>query len=380
MTCTNCGCNINIEEASFCPNCGAWNSPETQVATNPSSSKKNNKPNKTIIIVAIIVAITVLLTTLVIVFREPIADLFNKKEQTEETTAKNKDKIDNNQTDDANKNDVADNTEKVTDEEKLPPQGSYIDEDGNVHDVFVDENGDSYYVDEDGGKQEIAEEEIIPPPEYVEPEEDKSDISDELVEEDDVVIDSTSSAKVDADKRMQSYFNIIKTNKYTITGTMKQKDGTVTEFPLYYVRNNNDFYIEAQVPMEEGKEVTASIVYLNGTTYCAIPSMKVYYVLDSSEDVSDEFGTGSFSDEVISKYKFVESGTVVLNGKTYICDVYDMDGETHKYYYDSNNNLVRIEEIYSKNSYTILEIKSMSSTPDTSKLKKPTGIDITGMM
>ena len=366
MVCNNCGYTTNTEGAEFCPNCGAKTVSEIQTFAYSTPPKKK-KTNKTIIIVAIIAAIIALLTTLVIIFREPIIDLLNKEETTEETTSKKEEKSDK-------------KDDEAFIDETLPSIGTFIDEEGNTHDVLVDENGDSYYVDEEGEKQEVSEDEIIPPPELVEPEDSDLEMSDELVEEEDVVVDTTSSAKADAEKRMAIYLNIIKSNKYTISGTMMQKDGSVTTFPLLYVRNNNDFYIEAQVPMEDGKSMKASIVYLNGKTYCAIPSMKVYYVMDSSEGVGDDLGTGTFNDETISKYVFVESGTVTLNGKQYTCDVYDCEGETHKYYYDLNNKLVRIEEIYSKNSYTILEIDSMSAKPDTSKLKKPTGIDITGMM
>ena len=266
-------------------------------------------------------------------------------------------------------------------EENVPSVGSYVDSEGNVHDVYIDKDGNNYYLDENGEKKPVSEDEVIPPPEYIEPGDDKLEMTDDLVG-DETIADSTSdsAAKTEADNRMKTYFNIIKSNQYTISGTMMQMDGSVTKFPLLYVRNNNDFYIEAQVPMEDGKSMKASIVYLNGKTYCAIPSMKVFYTMDTAEGVGDDFGTGTFSDEVISKFVFVESGTVTLNGKQYICDVYNMEGETHKYYYDTNNSLVRIEEIYSEKKYTILEIDSMSAKPDTSKIKKPTGIDITGMM
>ena len=264
-------------------------------------------------------------------------------------------------------------------EENLPTVGSYMDQSGNMHDVFEDKDGNKFYIDENGDKKPVADDEVIAPVEVIDPGDQKLEMTEDLVESD-MVTENSSAVKTEATNRMKTYFDIIGSNKYTINGTMKQMDGSVTEFPILYVRNNNDFYIEAIVPYENGKGVKASIVYIGGTTYCAVPSMKIFYKLASEEDIGEEFGTGTFSSEIMSKLVFVESGTVTINDKQYICDVYDMDGDTHKYYYDSNNTLVRIEEIYSENKYTILEIKSMSATPDTSKIKKPTGIDITGMM
>lgn len=273
---------------------------------------------------------------------------------------------------------VACNVEKTV-TENLPPKGTYIDSNGIPHDVFQDADGNMYYEDEDGNKQIVSEDEVIPEAEFIESEEQQLEMTDDLVENE-IVTDTNSAAKTEAENRMKTYAELLKSNQYTIRGTMKQMDGSVTEFPLIYVRNNSDFYIEAEVPYENGKAMKASVIYMSGTTYCYIPSMKVYYVLDDGENIGDDFGTGTFSDETINKFVFVESGTVTINNTQYTCDVYDFEGETHKYYYDKNGSLVRIEEIYSEKKYTILEVKGMSNKPDTSKIKKPTGIDITDMM
>ena len=263
--------------------------------------------------------------------------------------------------------------------ENLPPQGYYFDEDGIQHEVYVDSEGVYFYTDEEGNRQEVKEEEVIKQVEMIESGKQELEMTDDLVT-DEMVTDKTTEGEAEAQQRMKTYTELLSTNKYTISGTIKQKDTDVQEFPLLYIRNDSDFFIEAEVPFEKGKAIKASIVYLDGTAYCAIPSMKLYYVLDESEDVGDDFGTGTFDDETIKKYVFVESGTVTVNGKSYICDVYDYEGETHKYYYDSDSKLIRIEEIKSEKSYTILEIKGMSSKVDTSKIKKPTGVNVTDMM
>ncbi len=273
---------------------------------------------------------------------------------------------------------VACNVEKTV-SENLPPKGTYIDADGIPHDVFVDEDGNMYYEDEDGERHPVSEDKVISDADFEASGNQKLEMTDDLVENE-MVTDSNAAAKTEAEKRMKTYLELLKSNKYTIRGTMKQKDGSATEFPILYVRNDSDFCIETEVPFEEGKVVKASVVHMSNTTYCVIPSMKVYYVLDSNEDISADFGKGTFSDETISSFVFVESGTVTINGTSYTCDVYDYEGETHKYYYDSNGSLVRIEEIYSEKKYTILEIKGLSDKADTSKIKKPSGVDITNMM
>ena len=95
----------------------------------------------------------------------------------------------------------------------------------------------------------------------------------------------------------------------------------------------------------------------------------------SIEDLAD----GTFDKNSIDVYKFVESGTVTLNGKKYTCDVYEYDTDTIKYYYNSKGEIVRIEKINSRES-VITEIKSLKNTADNSKIKKPKGINITSLV
>ena len=54
-------------------------------------------------------------------------------------------------------------------------------------------------------------------------------------------------------------------------------------------------------------------------------------------------------------------------------------GDTVKYYFDSNDNIVRIERIGKKDS-VITEIASIKNTADESKIKKPSGFDISKLV
>ena len=288
----------------------------------------------------------------------------------------------------------------------------FVDEEGQTQYVEKDEDGNYYYTDSEGvtsviedekyleqikdAEEQIAQEGIqqlvdggIDKVTEKADEDDKLQISDGLIQDgnkednkgnnkEENKVDSTSSAKTEALARISEYQKILKTKKYTIKGTVKQFDGESMEYPVTYIRNGEDFFIEAAIPFEEGKVVKANMIYVKGVAYCYIPSMKVYY--NAGSDLGDDMGVGAFSDNVVEDYTFVETSNITISGKSYICDKYTYDGTTYNYVYDTKGNLVRIEEVYSKNSYVIAEIKSLSPTADTSKIKKPKGIDITSMI
>ena len=289
---------------------------------------------------------------------------------------------------------------KISVKDNASEKPYYVDEEGQTQYVEKDEDGNYYYTDSEGVTTYIEDEKYLEQIKDVEEQiaqdgiqqlidggiedvtekadkNDKLQISDGLVQEDSKT-DNTDNAKRKALARISNYQKILKAKKYTITGTVKQVDTEEMEYPIVYIRNGEDFFIEAAIPFEEGKVVKANMIYLDGTAYCVIPSMMVYY--NAGSDIGDEMGVGTFSDAVVDKYTFAETSNVTINGKTYICDKFTYEGDTYKYIYDSSNNLVRIEEIYSERNYVIAEIKSMSPTADTSKIKKPKGVDITSMI
>ncbi len=276
----------------------------------------------------------------------------------------------------------------------------FVDEEGQTQYVEQDDEGNYFYTDSEGVTSYVEDEKYIEQIKDAEEQiaqegikdlvddglekvtekadkDDKLQISDGLIQGE-TNVDSTTKAKDAALERITEYQKLLKTKKYTITGTIKQNDGEEMSYPIVYIRNGEDFFIEAAIPFEEGKVVKADMIYIKGVAYCYIPSMKVYY--NAGSDLGNDMGVGTFGDAAIEEYKFVETSNVTIGGKSYICDSYTYEGDTYKYVYDSNNKLVRIEEIYSKNDYVIAEIKSMSPTADTSKIKKPKGIDITSVI
>ncbi len=270
-----------------------------------------------------------------------------------------------------------------------------VDDEGQTQKVEKDDEGKFFVTDEDGNKTYVEDDEVIVDKEDKElqdfvanaeknsdkifdnaDKDDKLQMSDELVTDKVVVVDP-DKGESDAMTRLDNYKKVIGTNKFTIEATVKEVGGDNMEYPFLYIRNGNGAYIETAVPFEAGKVVKANMIIVDGVTYCEIPSLKCYMTVDdmSIEDLAD----GTFDENSISLYKFVESGTVTLNGKKYTCDVFSADTDTIKYYYDSKDNLVRIEKIGKRES-VITEIKSMKNTADQSKIKKPKGIDITALV
>jgi hypothetical protein len=190
-----------------------------------------------------------------------------------------------------------------------------IDEEGQTQKAEKDENGDYFITDEEGNTTYVDKDEVVVKndkedeklsefvenaeknPEQVFDEADKDDkleMSDELVTENVVVVEP-DKGKANAKLRLDSYKKIIGTNKFTIEATVKEVGRDNLEYPFTYIRNGNGAYIETAVPFEEGKVVKANMIIVDGNTYCEIPSLKCYMIVDdmSIEDLAD----GTFDNE-----------------------------------------------------------------------------------
>ena len=291
----------------------------------------------------------------------------------------------------------------------------YVDENGVVQNVEQDEDGNYFITDEDGNVSYVDKENVIEQTEINKDtnkdketnkdtnkdnnsKDDKDDIlseintdpdkvfddanknnglnmSDDIIKEE-VVTVPTESGKADATKRLNTYKKIIGTNKFTIQATVKEIGSESTEYPFTYIRSGNGAYIETAVPFDEGKVIKANMIIKDGVTYCEIPSLKSYMVVDDMG--IEDLASGTFSGTEIERYVFSKSGTVKVNGNKYTCDVFMVDNETVKYYYNSKGTLVRIETV-SKHESVITEIKAIKNSADDSKIKKPKGINLTAV-
>lgn len=260
-------------------------------------------------------------------------------------------------------------------------EGKYVvtDEEGNTS--VVDDQNTVDQIEQNKENEELQQilDEIGTDPDKIMEDADKDaglQMTDDLVEEPLVTV-APDKGMSDAKSRLQAYKKILSTNKFTIVATVKEVGTETVEYPFTYIRSGNGAYIETAVPFEEGKVIKANMIIKDGVTYCEIPSLKAYMVV---EDMSiDDLASGTFDGNEVETYTFVESGSVTLNGKKYTCDVYTVDSDTVKYYYDSKDNLVRIERI-SKRESVITEISSIKNTADESKIKKPSGFNITDLV
>lgn len=279
------------------------------------------------------------------------------------------------------------------------PDSYFVDEEGNTQlvekndegkYVVTDKEGNTSVVDDQNTVNQIEQNkenaelesifnEVGTDPDKIMEDADKDaglQMTDDLVEEPLVTV-APDKGESDAENRLQSFKKIIGTNKFTITATVKEVGTETMEYPFTYIRSGNGAYIETAVPFDEGKVIKANMIIKDGVTYCEIPSLKSYMIVDDMG--IEDLASGTFDGKELETYNFVESGSVTLNGKKYICDVYSLDSDTVKYYYDSKDNLVRIEKI-SKRESVITEISSIKNTADESKIKKPSGFNITSLV
>lgn len=276
----------------------------------------------------------------------------------------------------------------------------YVDDEGNTQYVEVDDDGKYYITDDKGNVSYVEDQDVIEQieqnsqsaqledirneigsdPDKIFDDADKDDkfqMSDDLVEEEIVTV-APEKGENESVNRLKSYQKILNANKFTIQATIKEVGSTTAEYPFVYIRSGDGAYIETSVPFDEsGKVIKANMIIKDGVTYCEIPSLKSYMTVD---DMSiDDLASGTFDGNEIETYVYVESGTITLNNKNYTCDVFQVNNETVKYYYDTNNSLVRIERIGKRES-VITEIKSIKNTADESKIKKPKGFNLTFLL
>jgi hypothetical protein len=275
------------------------------------------------------------------------------------------------------------------------PDSFYVDEEGNTQAVIKDDEGKYVVTDKEGNTSVVDDQntidqieqnkeneeiesilsEIETNPDKIMEEANKDDslqMTDDLVEEPLVTVAPVSGESA-AKARIQKYKAVLSSGKFTIDAVVKEVGTETTEYPFTYIRSGDGAYINTAVPFDEGKVIKANMIIVDGVTYCEIPSLNSYMVI---EDMSiEDLASGTFNGSEMETYTYVESGTVTLSGKKFTCDVYSVENDTVKYYYDSKDNLVRIERI-SKNESVITEIKSITNTADASKIKKPSGFDI----
>ncbi len=207
------------------------------------------------------------------------------------------------------------------------------------------------------------------------------EIYDQLIPEDnfekiEVEVDSDGNPKHDdIEKR---YTDIIESGKFTIDMVIKSKnDGQETIVPMCVIRDGDKIYLETAMPINGEGSMKMAFLNRNNQCYFIIPGMRAYMTVPS-EDISQFFNTDMI--ETDSEATYISSNEVEFNGKKYICDVYESEGSTVKYYY-TKNEIKRMEATDPNGNTTIMEFNTVSDKVDSSKFRVPSGyIDMTKFM
>jgi hypothetical protein len=135
-------------------------------------------------------------------------------------------------------------------------------------------------------------------------------------------------------------------------------------------RDGDKVFFETTMPVEGQKGgMIFDVIIRDEKCYFIIPSMRAYMIVPG--ETMSEFMPGDIiTEDVNTNLKYVSSGEVQYEGKTYLCDVYEGDGNTVKYYY-ADGELKRVENITDENNMTIMEIQNVSKNVDASRFNLP---------
>ncbi len=204
------------------------------------------------------------------------------------------------------------------------------------------------------------------------------EISDQLIPEDnfekiEVEVDVNGNPKhEDIEKR---YTDILESGKFTIDMVIKsQNNGEETIVPMHVVRDGDKMYFETAMPIDGEGSMRMAFLVRDKKCYLIVPGMRAYMTMPA-EELGNIFDTEMLEKDTEANY--ISSNEVEYNGKKYICDVYESEGSTVKYYY-SKNEIKRMEATDPEGNTTIMEFNTVSDKTDSSKLRVPSGyIDMT---
>ncbi len=204
------------------------------------------------------------------------------------------------------------------------------------------------------------------------------DISDEPIPEDSfekIEVELDSEGKPVHGDIEQTYEELLKSKKFTLDVVFKgYLNGTETIVPMKVCRNGDKLYMETALPVEEQGALKCNIIIRDEQCYFVIPGMRAYMTAPA-EEVGEMFNSDMIT-EVDDNAAYVSSAEVEFDGEKYLCDVYEADGATSKYYYQ-NGDIKRVE-ITEGESVSIIQFNEISSKVDNSVFKVPTNyMDIT---
>lgn len=205
----------------------------------------------------------------------------------------------------------------------------------------------------------------------------------------DELIDDSNSNKVEVDLNEEgrpdhseldiNFTDILNSEEYTIDVVLMTKTADEeVRIPVVAMRNGNQAYFEVVTPVEgKGSMRINMLITEDGKLYFILPAMKAYMPMPG-EAMNDIFNSDFVTEDTSASGTYVESREVVINGKTYTCDIYQDGDMITKNYYD-NKELKRIESI-SGEEVVIMEINEISKKSDKSKFKLPKYFDLSTVM
>ena len=207
---------------------------------------------------------------------------------------------------------------------------------------------------------------------------------------DEIDVELDEDGKPVHDDIKATYEELVEGNKFTMDLTMKNiSNGTETIVDMKTSRDGDKVFFETTMPVEGQKGgMVFDVIIRDGKCYFVIPSMRAYMLVPG--ETMAEFMPGEIiTEDVNSKLEYVSSAEVQYEGQTFICDVFEGDGSTVKYYYQ-DGELKRIENIMDENNMTIMEIHTVSKEVDNSRFNLPknymdmsrffeNGFDISGL-
>ena len=189
----------------------------------------------------------------------------------------------------------------------------------------------------------------------------------------------------DHGEEAKNYQELLRGGKFTIEVIMcTTQGGQTTTVPFTIIKDGNKLAAEAIAPMEGAGSMRIKYLVKDGIQYAILPAMKFYFELGPADDVETIFSE-EMLDEIINSSKegqtYVSSAEVSIDGKTYVCDIYNNeDGSTSKVYY-LNGILAREETTTPEGDTMIVEYKNLSANVDASAFNLPKDyIDVTSLM
>jgi len=185
-----------------------------------------------------------------------------------------------------------------------------------------------------------------------------------------VVTTNNSGTPVDSHLK-DAVGNILKGDKYSMKFTVQaEAEGEKQTMPVAIYVSGKKKLVEATMY----NLMKLSLLYDGSETYMIIPLMKGYIKMSADQaggyDDMFSFGDSSFIDT--DNMKYIETTKVNYKGTEYLCETYESDGVTTKYYF-KDSQLKRIESIEADGTTTIMENIEISPQVDDSVFKIPSG-------